>query len=44
MPVVSMENISVFIPLILRGKVSGSGELRVAWVWFPLITSFFAKI
>ena len=26
MPVVSTENVSVFIPLILRGKVSGSGE------------------
>ena len=25
MPVVSTENVSVFIPLILRGKVSGSG-------------------
>ena len=24
-PVVSTENVSVFIPLILRGKVSGSG-------------------
>ena len=29
MPVVSStENVSVFIPLILRGKVSGSGEGR----------------
>ena len=26
MPVVSTENVSVFIPLILRGKVSGSGD------------------
>ena len=28
MPVVSTENVSVFIPLILRGKVSGSGVTR----------------
>ena len=27
MPVVSTENVSVFIPLILRGKVSGSGDV-----------------
>ena len=29
MPVESTENVSVFIPLILRGKVSGSGEDQV---------------
>ena len=29
MPVVSMENVSVFIPLILRGKVSGSGAFVI---------------
>ena len=28
--VVSTENVSVFIPLILRGKVSGSGALSSA--------------
>ena len=29
MPVVSTENVSVFIPLILRGKVSGSGAYQL---------------
>ena len=30
MPVVSTENVSVFIPLILRGKVSGSGGTLIS--------------
>ena len=38
MSVVSMENVSVFIPLILRGKVSGSGGKQSddkSWAWLP---------